>query len=148
LIIRQATWNDIEALVELFDQYRIFYEQESNIGGAKEFLEERLQREESVIFIAYHAQDPVGFTQLYPLFSSVNMHRTWILNDLYVNENVRGKGIGESLLKKAIAYAEETGAKGLSLETGEDNLIAQKLYKKIGFIKETNFFYHYSITTL
>jgi ribosomal protein S18 acetylase RimI-like enzyme len=148
LIIRQATWNDLEALVELFDQYRIFYKQKSNIEGAKEFLEERMKREESVIFIAYNDQYPVGFTQLYPLFSSVNMHRTWILNDLYVNESVRGKGIGESLLKKAIEFAEETGAKGLSLETGEDNLIAQKLYEKIGFIKETSFFYHYSVTTL
>jgi ribosomal protein S18 acetylase RimI-like enzyme len=145
LIIRQATCNDLEALVDLFDQYRIFYKQKSNTEGAKEFLEERLKREESVIFIAYNDQDPAGFTQLYPLFSSVNMHRTWILNDLYVNENVRGKGIGEALLKKVIKFAEETGAKGLSLETGEDNRIAQKLYEKIGFIRETNFFYHYSI---
>ena len=61
------------------------------------------------------------------------MKRTWVLNDLYVRENSRGRGFGEELIKKAITFAEETGAKGVLLETNIENVIAQRLYEKIGF---------------
>jgi ribosomal protein S18 acetylase RimI-like enzyme len=145
VVILKATLNDLDSLTELFDLYREFYQQKSDTNGAREFLKERLNKKESVIFIALDENDPVGFVQLYPLFSSVSMVRIWLLNDLYVKETVRGKGYGEGLLNKAIAYAEETGAKGLTLETGEENKIAQRLYEKIGFKRETSYFYHYSI---
>jgi len=143
--ILKATVNDIDSLVELFDLYRIFYHQNSNINGAKEFIKDRLSNEESVIFIAFDANNPIGFVQLYPSFSSVSMKRTWVLNDLYVRESVRGNGFGEKLIKKALSFAEETGAKGVLLETNIENVTAQRLYEKIGFTKETNHFYFFSI---
>lgn len=143
--ILKATLNDIDALTELFDLYRLFYQQKSDLDGAKTFIKERLRNEESVIFMAYHESDPIGFVQLYPSFSSVSMKRTWVLNDLYVKESGRGKGFGENLIKTAIAFAKETDAKGLLLETGADNLTAQRLYEKMGFIKETTHFYFYKI---
>ncbi|WNS74787.1 GNAT family N-acetyltransferase [Bacillus sp. DTU_2020_1000418_1_SI_GHA_SEK_038] len=143
--IVKATLNDLESVTELFDLYRIFYKQNSDIEGAREFIKERLTSEDSVIFIAFEDENPVGFVQLYPSFSSVSMKRLWVLNDLYVKESVRGKGLGENLMKKAIAFAEETGAKGVLLETATDNFGAQKLYEKLGFIKETNYFYYFSL---
>ena len=143
--IRKATINDLDSLTELFNSYRLFYQQESDIPGAKSFIKERLLNEDSVVFIAYEEGKAVGFVQLYPTFSSVSMKRSWILNDLYVNASARKKGFGEKLLQKAIEFAEETGAKGLSLETGEDNLTAQRLYEKIGFKKESNYFYYFSL---
>lgn len=143
--IQKATLNDLESLTELFDLYRLFYEQTSNLEGAREFLRERLINEESVVFIAFDENNPVGFVQLYPTFSSVSMQRSWVLNDLYVKENARKKGFAENLIKKAIHFAEETGAKGVSLETGKENITAQRLYEKIGFIKESNSFYYFSI---
>jgi ribosomal protein S18 acetylase RimI-like enzyme len=144
-MIQRATINDLNSLSELFDLYRIFYKQESNLEGTKSFLKERLVNDESVVFIAYDEINPVGFVQLYPTFSSVSMKRSWILNDLYVNASARKKGFGEKLIKKAIEFAEETGAKGVSLETGNDNVTAQSLYEKIGFKKESNYFYYFSI---
>lgn len=144
-MIQRATINDLNSLSELFDSYRIFYKQESNLEGATSFLKERLVNDESVVFIAYDETYPVGFVQLYPTFSSVSMKRSWVLNDLYVNASARKKGFGEKLIKRAIEFAEETGAKGVSLETGEDNLTAQSLYEKIGFKKELNYFYYFSI---
>lgn len=144
-MIQRATINDLNSLSELFDSYRIFYKQESNLEGAKSFLKERLVNDESIVFIAYDETNPIGFVQLYPTFSSVSMKRSWVLNDLYVNASARKKGYGERLLKTAIEFAEETGAKGVSLETGEDNLTAQRLYEKIGFKKESNYFYFFSI---
>ncbi|WP_419954317.1 GNAT family N-acetyltransferase [Neobacillus niacini] len=144
-MIERATINELHSLAELFDSYRIFYKQESNLEGAVSFLKERLANEESVIFLTYEDSNPVGFVQLYPTFSSVSMKRSWVLNDLYVNASARKKGFGEKLIKKAIEFAEETGAKGVALETGHDNVTAQSLYEKIGFKKESNYFYYFSL---
>jgi ribosomal protein S18 acetylase RimI-like enzyme len=143
--IQKATLNELNFLAELFDSYRVFYKQESDFQGARAFLKERFINEDSVLFIAYDESNPVGFVQLYPTFSSVSMKKSWILNDLYVNPSARKKGFGEKLIKKAIEFAEETGAKGLSLETGHDNVTAQSLYEKIGFKKESNYFYYFSL---
>jgi ribosomal protein S18 acetylase RimI-like enzyme len=143
--IKKATLNELDPLTELFDLYRGFYEQKSDLDGAKEFLKERLTNKESVVFIAFDENNPIGFVQLYPSFSSVSMNRTWVLNDLYVKEDGRGKGFGEKLLKKAITFAEETGAKGISLETGKENVTAQKLYEKMGFKRESHYFYFLNI---
>ena len=143
--ITKADLTDLEAVTEVFDLYRIFYKQTSDIHNAREFIKERLTNKDSVIFVAYEEENPVGFVQLYPSFSSVSMKRLWILNDLYVKETVRGKGLGEKLINTAIAYAAETGAKGLLLETAEDNYGAQRLYEKMGFTKESNYFYYYTI---
>lgn len=98
----------LEALASLFDGYRQFYKQESDLTGAKAFLEARLQREESVVFLALEGTEALGFTQLYPSFSSVSMARLWILNDLFVNPAARGKGVGEALLARAVEFARET----------------------------------------
>ncbi|MGE7764995.1 GNAT family N-acetyltransferase [Peribacillus sp. NPDC096540] len=143
--IQKATLTELDSLTELFDLYRVFYEQTSNLEGAREFLKERLTNEESVIFMAFDGDNPIGFVQLYPSFSSVSMMRSWLLNDLFVKGNARKKGFGEKLLKAAITFAKETGAKGVSLETDKDNNNAQKLYEKIGFIRESNYFYYFSI---
>ena len=143
--ILRATLHDLDSLSELFDLYRGFYQQKSDLRGAKVFLEKRLINEESIIFIAFEGVDPIGFIQLYPSFSSVSMKKIWVLNDLYVKEKVRGKGFGESLVRKAIVFAEGTDAKGVLLETNQENIAAQTLYKKIGFIEETNHFYFFSV---
>jgi ribosomal protein S18 acetylase RimI-like enzyme len=143
--IQKATLHELESLTELFDSYRVFYEQTSDPGRAREFLRERLANGESVVFMAFDEGIPIGFVQLYPSFSSVSMMRSWVLNDLFVKESARKKGFGEGLLNAAIAFARETGAKGVSLETGKENVNAQKLYEKIGFARESNHFYYYTI---
>jgi ribosomal protein S18 acetylase RimI-like enzyme len=145
MIIEKATMNDLESVTELFDLYREFYEQKSDLEGAREFLKARLVNEDSVVFLAVEESIPVGFVQLYPTFSSVSMMRSWVLNDLYVKEQFRGKGAGEKLIQKAIQFAKDTGAKGIMLETGKENHNAQRLYEKIGFERESNYFYYYSI---
>lgn len=143
--IHQATINDLDSLTELFDFYRLFYKQASDLKGAREFLEERLTKNESVIFIAYEDGKPVGFTQLFPSFSSVSMQKSLVLNDLYVKETARRKGVAKELINKAIALAKETKAKGILLETGKENVNAQKLYETIGFTKDSNYYYYYSL---
>lgn len=139
--IRFAKKKDLDKLTVLFDQYRLFYKQESDIENAKSFLKRRIKRKESVILIAEDNKKLLGFTQLFPIFTSVGMRRTWLLNDLYVCEESRGKGIATALLDAAKEFGKETKSKWLLLQTAADNFAAQKAYEKNGWLKETDFFY-------
>lgn len=144
MIIFQATMEDLDGVANLFNLYRTFYQQESDLEGAKNYIKERINKEESVIFVVKDEQNYLGFTQLYPTFSSISMKRAWILNDLYVDEQARKQGVGELLLHKAKEFAIETGAKSLSLSTAPDNHTAQRLYEKNGYVKDYTF-YHYEL---
>jgi GNAT superfamily N-acetyltransferase len=141
MIVRRAKKKDLEQLSVLFDKYRIFYKQEPDVVTSKLFLKKRMKRKESVIFVAEEREELVGFTQLFPIFSSVSMKRTWLLNDLYVNERSRGIGAATALLNAAKEFGAATNSKWLLLQTAADNFTAQKVYEKNGWIKETDFFY-------
>ena len=141
MIIRRAKKKDIDDLSILFDKYRIFYKQQSDIDNARSFLKKRMKRKESVIFVAEERDELIGFTQLFPIFSSVSMKRTWLLNDLYVNEKARGIGAATALLNAAKEFGAESKSKWLLLQTAADNFTAQKVYEKNGWVKETDFFY-------
>jgi ribosomal protein S18 acetylase RimI-like enzyme len=132
--IRKASLADLEAIVVLFDNYRVFYNKESDCIKAKEFINERLGSADSQIFVA-EAEDNilVGFVQLYPLFSSTRMKRLWLLNDLYVDAEYRGKGISKLLIKISKVHCKETNACGLMLETAKANDIGNALYPSVGF---------------
>jgi ribosomal protein S18 acetylase RimI-like enzyme len=133
----------------LFNKYRMFYKADSNIELAKTFIQARLDNKESVIFVALNENSqPVGFTQLYPSFSSVRAMKNWILNDLYVENDYRKQGVGEKLIRKAMDFAKENGAKFIELSTGMDNFTAQKLYETIGFIRQSpdSEYYNYRIS--
>jgi GNAT superfamily N-acetyltransferase len=139
----RAELEDLEALVPLFDGYRRFYRQPSDTQGARAFLAERLKRNESVVFAAVQDGALVGFTQLYPLFSSVSMKRLWVLNDLFVASAARRSGAGRALLERAERWAAETGAKGLTLSTEITNLAAQRLYEACGWTKDEEFLHYH-----
>ncbi|MGF9965883.1 N-acetyltransferase family protein [Bacillus rhizoplanae] len=142
--IYQASMEDLQGVATLFNEYRMFYRQDSNIEEAEQFLRERLERKESIIFVAVEDGKYVGFTQLYPSFSSISMKELWILNDLFVQKDVRGSGVGKQLLKAAEQFALETGAKGLKLQTEVDNVTAQRLYVENGYIRDSRYF-HYEL---
>jgi len=139
--VRQAGPADVDLVAPLFDAYRQFYRQPSDLALAREFLAERLDRQESVIFLAERDGCAVGFVQLYPLFSSTaaRPRRLWLLNDLFVAAAVRGGGVGRALLDRARRLAEETGAVGLELATARTNLAAQRLYQSLGYRLDDQF---------
>ncbi len=140
ITIHQATIDDIDVLAILLDGYRQFYQQDSDINAAHQFLSERLQRSESVIFLASDETGKgLGFTQLYPTFSSVSMKKRWILNDLFVAKEARKMGVASQLMHAAEAFVKTSGASGLSLSTAIDNYQAQALYEKCGWKKVTAF---------
>jgi GNAT superfamily N-acetyltransferase len=140
--IQKATSKNLNTLGPLFNAYRIFYGQASDLDAAEQFLTERFSKKDSVIFIAEDDFGKgLGFTQLYPSFSSVSMQRVYILNDLFVSEATRGQGVGEALLKHAKQFAISEGAKGLTLETDINNS-AQKLYERLGWTKDIDVFHY------
>ncbi|HAY3507585.1 GNAT family N-acetyltransferase [Elizabethkingia anophelis] len=143
MMIRLATLQDLESLTLIFEKYRDFYKKQGDYEGAKSFLKERISNNESVIYIAEADGKTIGFTQLYPLFSSTRMKKLWLLNDLYVEEEYRQKGISIALIDKAKELCRETGACHLSLETSKTNMVGNNLYPKTDFQLDTesNFYY-------
>lgn len=135
--IRQATIHDLDTLTVLFDGYRQFYAQPADLPRARAFLAERFRNQESLILLALDGQaQGLGFTQLYPLFSSVRAVRTWLLNDLFVAASARRRGVGAALLGTAAEHARMLGAASLSLSTARDNLPAQALYESLGWQRD------------
>lgn len=135
----RAKSEHISEVANLFDQYRMFYKQESNLNGALDFITERINNKDSVIFLVKEENQSIGFTQLYPSFSSVSMKKLWILNDLYVTETARKKGVAQLLLNTAKKFAVESNAKALDLQTAIDNKSAQALYEKNGYQVDKEF---------
>jgi len=143
--IEQAQIQDLEELTHLFDGYRVFYRKDSNLEKAEIFLKQRLTIQDSVIYLAKNEDgQSVGFTQLYPSFSSTRMKRLWILNDLYVRKDHRGKGISKLLIDQAKELCKDTKACGIMLETEKSNEIGNQLYPSVGFELETNNFYFWN----
>lgn len=144
VLIRTGTLADLPQLSHLFNLYRIFYRKEPDIEGARRFLQERIQERESVIYLAETAGRAVGFAQCYPLFSSTRMKRILLLNDLYVLEEYRGRGISRMLIGAAKDLTKSTKASCLLLETEKTNSIGNVLYPAEGFIlNESSNFYQW-----
>jgi len=143
MTVIKAHIEHLDLLAPLFDAYRVFYEQPSDLKAAKTFLHERFKNNESVIFLAMLDNKAIGFTQLYPLFSSVTMQRMCILNDLYVSPDHRNEGIGEALINRAKDLCVRLNYKGLGLQTAKDNP-AQKLYERLSFKIDTDRHYFWT----
>ncbi|WP_437920788.1 GNAT family N-acetyltransferase [Sphingobacterium sp. LRF_L2] len=132
-MIERIAADRLADILPLFAAYRVFYKYEPDLDREQQFLHERLSNQESVIFAAFEEGRAVGFTQLYPKYSSGRMEKNWILNDLFVDPPARGKGVATQLIHAVMDFAKEKSATFVQLETQVNNVVAQKLYKKIGF---------------
>ena len=131
--IRLAEASDLDQLADLFDQYRQFYECPPDLGAAKNWLAENLERQRSTIFAADNGAQLLGFTQLYPALCSVDLVNYFVLYDLYVIEAARRQGIARALMNAASDWAKTQGADRLDLETARDNAPGQALYRDLGY---------------
>ena len=137
--VRRASVTELSLLAPLFDAYRRFYRQPSEPERARRFLQERLEKSESVIFLAFEGAVAIGFTQLYPSFSSGAMAQILILNDLFVVPEARRRGAASALLEAAAGYGRSTGVLRLVLSTEIANTAAQSLYESKGWVRDTVF---------
>lgn len=145
---RKANIQDLEQLTNLFDQYVVFYKKPSNFEKHNNFLKERIENNEATIFVACDDENPskvIGFALIYITFSSLALNKILILNDLFVDGSVRKNGIGKQLIQETIALAKEIGSQTIRLRTAKSNNAAQKLYHKMGFVRE-DYLYSYDLT--
>lgn len=139
MIVKRATQEDLEQLAVLFDEYRQFYGASSNTSQSLNFLTQRFENKESVIFI--HVKDDIftGFVLLYSGFSSVACTKYYILDDVYVTPTFRRQGSAKQLIDTAILFARHENAQRISLETQKNNYHSQQLYEQMGFVKDSEF---------
>jgi GNAT superfamily N-acetyltransferase len=129
---RKVTIKDLELVVKLSDKQK-----------AEEFISERLKLNDSQIFVAEtDDKELVGFVQLYPIFSSTRMQRLWLLNDLFVAKDHRGKGVSKQLIECSKELCKQTNACGLILETAKTNIVGNQLYPKVGFLLDNEHNYY------
>ncbi len=137
---RRATIADLDSVAPLFDAYRQFYKQAPDLPRARKFMQERIERNESIVFIAEtDARKVAGFCQLYPTFCSVRAAHTYVLYDLFVSPEARGTGAGRSLMLAAEVHAAKTGAARMELSTARDNTVAQSLYESLDWVRDEAF---------
>ncbi|MFQ6594205.1 MULTISPECIES: GNAT family N-acetyltransferase [Pseudomonas] len=143
IVTRHASLDDAQAIAPLLDKYREFYGEAPDLSRSLAFIQQRFFLGESIIIVAEINNEVIGFTQLFPSFSSVTLERLWILNDLYVEASKRSAGVGLALLTAARNFALSTHAKQLFIEGAEDNPRARNLYARFGFIENTAYHYYH-----
>lgn len=131
--IEVATLAHLDQFAELFNDYRIFYEQPSDLEKGRAFLKERINNNETVTFLIKQDNKYVGFAQLYPLYHYESLKRQWLLSDLFVDPAYLGFGLVVALIDRSKQFCDETDACGLLLETQKTNIIGNNLYPKCGF---------------
>jgi ribosomal protein S18 acetylase RimI-like enzyme len=144
--VRRATLADLDALARLFDRYRAFYGQPSDVARARDWLSTRMSRDEAWLLLAERDGRAAGFTLLYPGWSSVSTGPVLLLNDLYVEDWARRGGVAQALLAAAAALGRERGVLRLSLETAQDNHAAQALYRRAGWTADATQWFHLPLT--
>jgi ribosomal protein S18 acetylase RimI-like enzyme len=141
LSIRKASIDDLSQLAQLFDAYRQFYQQAPNLQLAKTFIAERINKQESVIFVAENLEKQlIGFCQIYPSFCSVEAAKIGVLYDLFVVQSARKTGAGRALMLAAYEYAAKNGMARLDLTTAKNNHAAQALYESLGWVRDEIFY--------
>jgi GNAT superfamily N-acetyltransferase len=140
-IVTRATVDDVDALLPLFAGYLRFYGKPVDEVRIHDFLSGRIGYQESVVFLARDAatSEALGFVQLYPAFASLSQARSWILNDLFVAESARRRGVSKLLMEAARELAVKTQACELFLQTARDNVVAQSLYTSLGWERDDHF---------
>ena len=139
---RHAGLDDLDLLAPLFDAYRRFYERPGDLRLARDYLAQRLAQGEAIVFLAVDQGAGVGFTLLYPTFSSLDPGPILILYDVFVTPAARGRGVGRELMECARRYALETGARRIELSTAITNRGAQQLYESLGYKRDVAFYYY------
>jgi ribosomal protein S18 acetylase RimI-like enzyme len=144
-VIIAATTKHLNELTRLYVAYRVSYGEAPEEERAATFILDRLKESSGRYFLAWNGGDAVGFVHLMPSTNTLAMRPIWLLEDLYVDVSARGQGVARALLSHAEAFARSTGAERLTLATAHDNLAAQNIYKKTGYVREDHFVYFHRL---
>ncbi len=143
--IEAASAVDVNELVRLYIAYRVFYGEAPEQERAAAFIRDRVTQSSGRYFLAWNGDNAIGFMHLMPSTNTLAMRPIWLLEDLYVDAPARGQGVATALLSYAEAFARGTGAERLTLATAHDNLAAQHIYQKLGYVREEHFLYFHRL---
>ncbi|MDB2462817.1 GNAT family N-acetyltransferase [Algibacter sp.] len=100
-------------------------------------LEAIVESENTVLFVAEEDAKILGTLTLV-FYKIPTGNKVWI-EDVVVDYDARGKGVGKALTEHAIAYTFNKNIKSINLTSSPERVAANKLYQKLGFVKrETN----------
>ncbi|HEY6144668.1 MAG TPA: GNAT family N-acetyltransferase [Solirubrobacterales bacterium] len=125
---------EFEQLLPLIAAYQRFYEvedidEERNRTFFRRFLG---PSEDGLLLGARSEGRLLGYACLYWHFSSLEATESVLMNDLFVDESVRGQGVGRALIEAATEVAREREVPFLEWSTAPDNETAQRLYDSTG----------------
>lgn len=144
--IFQCKIENLTAAAELFNKYRMFYEQPSDLPSATEFLKANINENRSVVFLLQNDEgETVAFSQLYPIYCSTAMKPFLYLSDLFVDPSARRKGYAKLLMSHLIDHFQDLRYQRLTLETATTNTAAQRLYESLGYEKDNVFITYHRI---
>ena len=126
---------EFERLLPLIAAYQRFYAAEGiDEGRNRAFFRRFLAPSEDGMLLGARDSEAklVGYACLYWHFSSTQAVETVLMNDLFVSEAARGRGVGRALIEASAAVARERGSPHLEWSTAPDNLTAQRLYDSTG----------------
>src|SRR5690554_8219609 len=103
--VKKVGLKDLDTTAELFNLYRVFYRQADDYEKCKKFIEERLNNDQSHIFVVYVGDKAVGFVQLYKLYHYIKLAKQWLLSDLFVHSDNRGKGLSLAFIARATKWS-------------------------------------------
>jgi ribosomal protein S18 acetylase RimI-like enzyme len=122
------TRREIEALAEIFDQYRAHYGEDSDNSRSACWLDENLSTSRLRVFVAEDNGRFIGFAITIEVPASLQLAHFWHIRDLFVLPTHRRLGVGRALLVSVRAAAIASGALRLVLQTEDDNDPALRLY--------------------
>lgn len=146
-MIEVVSKNNIEEVLPLIKAYQAFYKV-TEISDAKNlaFFSQFGESDAKGCQFLFREKDKVaGFATVYFSFTSTIAEKVAVLNDVFVLDDYRGKGIARQLIEHCRAYASEMGAARLQWLTALDNEPANRLYESMNTNKSTWNFYTYSV---
>tara|TARA_B100001996_G_scaffold55018_1_gene39022 strand:- start:649 stop:1095 length:447 start_codon:yes stop_codon:yes gene_type:complete len=143
IVITRATKEHYKDVGALFDLYRQFYKYRTNIKASTKYIKDRINQNESFIFICFYKKEPAGFVQLYETFDSLNINKKLILYDLYVDKKYRKNGIGRKLMDQAKKLAKFKKIQNIELSTAKNNKKAQSLYESLDYKRDKEYYNYF-----
>ena len=143
IVITRATKEHYKDVGALFDLYRQFYKYKTNLKASTKYIKDRINQNESFIFICFYKKEPAGFVQLYETFDSLNINKKLILYDLYVDKKYRKNGIGRKLMDQAKKLAKYKKIQNIELSTAKNNKKAQSLYESLDYKRDKEYYNYF-----
>ena len=135
----KATKNNLPQIIELMREFAVFEHLEDTFTVTENDLYEAFFGGKSFAgcLVAFSDNEMVGFAIFFPVLKTFRGERSLYLEDLYISQTMRSKGLGLKLLKAVANYAKENGFQRMDWQALDWNAPAINFYKNIGAETDT-----------